>query len=208
MRRYLLRGGIGTLLLVAALTAAPARVLASCQPLDFATVPRSPETAVFAGTVTGLQADHVFMRIEAWFVGANPVDAAEIVGGRGSSEPGVITSVDWTPAVGEQYVVVAERQAPNGFVTKPCQQVRAVPEVVDRATAILGSPQPPPFDTPAPAAVTPSPEGTAIPAHDVDGSGSPASGAAGSLLWAAIAAITGLLAFGTYRQWRRRRRSG
>lgn len=208
MRRHLPRRGIGTLLLLAALTAAPAEVLASCQPLDFATVPRTPETAVFAGTVTGLKEDHVFMRVEAWFVGDNPVDAAEIVGGRGSSDPGVITSVDWTPAVGEQYVVVAERQAPNGFLTKPCQQVRAVREVVDRASAILGSPQPPPFDTPAPAAATPSLEGTANPAREIDGSGSPAGGAAGSSVWAAIAAIAGLLAFGTYRQWRRRRRSG
>ena len=148
------------------------------------------------------------MRIEAWFVCANPVDAAEIVGGRGSSDPGVITSVDWTPAVGEQYLVVAERQAPNGFVTKACQQVRAVPEVVDRATAILGSPQPPPFVTPSPAAVTPSPQGTASPANNVSSGGSPADGATGSWLWAAVAAIAGLLAFGTYRQWRRRRRSG
>lgn len=185
MHRLIRRGLLGALLLfVGVASAVPGPVHASCMLLDLATIARTQETAVFAGTVTGIQADHVFMRVEAWFVGADPVGDAEIIGGRGSNDPGVVTSVDWTPAVGERYLVVAERKAPGGFVTKPCQQTALTPDLVARATTILGAPILPPFATvgpPAtsasPALTTPSPGFTSRPTSTgTDGSSPTGSG--------------------------------
>lgn len=190
MPRLIRRGLLGALLFfVGVASAAPRPVHASCRLLDLATIARTQATAVFAGTVTGIRADHVFMRVEAWFVGADPVGDAEIIGGRGSNDPGVITSVDWTPAVGEQYLVVAERKAPGGFVTKPCQQTAVTPDLVARATTILGAPilgapilppfatVGPPATSDSPALTTPSPSFTSRPTSTgPDGSSPTGSG--------------------------------
>lgn len=126
----------------------PARVLASCLQLDLASIPRTDSTAVFAGTVLREQAGHVFMRVDAWFLGADPVEAAEVVGGKGSNDPGVITSVDWTPQAGESYLIVAERAAQQGFATKPCQQIAVDPAVLQEASSVFGAPLQPPFTQP------------------------------------------------------------
>lgn len=135
----------------------PARVLASCQQLDLASLPRTDSTAVFAGTVLREQAGHVFMRVDTWFLGADPVEAAEVVGGRGSNDPGVITSVDWTPQPGESYLVVAERAAQLGFATKPCQQIAVDPAVLQQASSVFGAALQPPFAQPgSPAASSPT----------------------------------------------------
>lgn len=123
----------------------PARVLASCLQLDLASIPRTDSTAVFAGTVLREEAGHVFMRVDVWFLGADPVEAAEVVGGKGSNDPGVITSVDWTPQAGESYLIVAERAALQGFTTKPCQQIAVDPAVLQQATSVFGAPLQPPF---------------------------------------------------------------
>lgn len=135
----------------------PARVLASCLQLDLASIPRTDSTTVFAGTVLREQAGHVFMRVDAWFLGADPVEAAEVVGGRGSNDPGVITSVDWTPQAGESYLIVAERAAQRGFATQPCQQISVDPAVLQQATTVFGAPLQPPFAQPgSPAAPPPT----------------------------------------------------
>jgi hypothetical protein len=135
----------------------PARVLASCLQLDLASIPRTDSTAVFAGTVLREEAGHVFMRVDVWFLGADPVEAAEVVGGKGSNDPGVITSVDWTPQAGESYLIVAERAAQQGFTTKPCQQIAVDPAVLQQATSVFGAPLQPPFAQPgSPAASSPT----------------------------------------------------
>lgn len=133
----------------------PARVLASCAQLDLASIPRTDSTAVFAGTVLREQAGHVFMRVDAWFFGADPVEAAEVVGGKGSNDPGVITSVDWTPQAGESYLIVAERAAQQGFATKPCQQIAVDPAVLQQASSVFGAPLQPPFAQPGSPAASP-----------------------------------------------------
>lgn len=135
---------------------APAQVLASCLPLDLASIPRTDSTAVFAGTVLREQAGHVFMRVDAWFLGAQPVESAEVVGGKGSNDPGVITSVDWTPQVGESYLIVAERAAEQGFATKPCQQVTVDAAVLQQASSVFGTPLRPPFAQPDSSATPPT----------------------------------------------------
>lgn len=127
---------------------APAQVLASCLPLDLASIPRTDSTAVFAGTVLREQAGHVFMRVDAWFLGAQPVESAEVVGGKGSNDPGVITSVDWTPQVGESYLIVAERAGEQGFTTQPCQQIPVDAGVLQQASSVFGTPLRPPFIQP------------------------------------------------------------
>lgn len=137
----------------------PAHAVASCLQLDLASIPRTDSTAVFAGTVLREQAGHVFMRVDAWFLGAQPMESAEVVGGKGSNDPGVITSVDWTPQVGESYLIVAERAAEKGFATKPCQQVAVDAAVLQQASSVFGTPLLPPFAQPD-ASATPSTSGS------------------------------------------------
>jgi len=189
--RKLTRGAlIGPLIFLVALAGAPAPALASCLPLDLGSVQRTEETAIFAGTVTVVQANHVFMHVDAWFVGADPVEDAEIVGG---SDPTVITSADWTPAVGDRYLVVAEREAPNGFVTSACQQTPVGAGVIEGAAAVLGPPQAPPFETPGPA--------------PTDGGASPTSAAIDTAPWLVVlgvAVLSALLALLARRQRGRR----
>lgn len=132
-------------------------MLASCLQLDLASIPRTDSTAVFAGTVVREQAGHVFMHVDAWFLGADPVEGAEVVGGKGSNDPGVITSVDWTPQAGESYLIVAERAAQQGFTTKPCQQIAVDAAVLRQASSVFGAPLQPPFAQPgSPAASSPT----------------------------------------------------
>lgn len=133
---------LSALLVLAIGIVAPGRVLASCAPLDLSSIPRTNSTAVFVGTVVGEQAGHVFMRVDLWFLGPDPVDSAEVVGGR---DPAVITSADWTPRIGERYLVVADRAAEEGFVTKLCQQVAVDQSVLQEAASVFGAPREPPF---------------------------------------------------------------
>jgi hypothetical protein len=129
-------------------TGAP-RVAASCLPLDLAAVQRTEATSVFAGMVTRTEAGHVWVQVEQWFLGKDPVSSAEVIGG---SQPNMITSADWTPSPGERYLVVAERAAPTGFVTRPCLQASATVAILEQAGATFGVPLEAPFAT-----ATPSP---------------------------------------------------
>jgi hypothetical protein len=123
------------------------RVTASCLPLDLAAVQRTEATSVFAGMVTRTEAGHVWVRVEHWFLGRDPVDSAEVIGG---SQPNVITSVDWMPSPGQKYLVVAERAAPTGFVTGPCQQAPADDVILGQAGTVFGVPREGPFATASP----------------------------------------------------------
>lgn len=132
-------------------TGAP-RVAASCLPLDLAAIQRTEATSVFAGTVTRTEAGHVWVQVEHWFLGNDPVNSAEVIGG---SQPNVITSADWLPSPGEKYLVVAERAAPTGFVTRPCQQAPATNVTLEQAGAVFGVPREGPFAT---ATASPGPQ--------------------------------------------------
>jgi hypothetical protein len=139
--------------LVAALAPAGANpVTASCMALDLSAIQRTDATSVFAGMVTRTEAGHVWVQVEQWFLGKEPVESAEVIGG---SQPNMITSADWLPSPGERYLVVAERAAPTGFVTRPCLQAPATVAILQVAGASFGVPREPPFATAAP---SPSPQ--------------------------------------------------
>ena len=175
----------------------PAHVWASCLPLDLASIPRTDSTAIFAGTVLREQAGHVFMRVDAWFLGAQPVESAEVVGGKGSNDPGVITSVDWTPQVGESYLIVAERAAEQGFATKPCQQVAVDAAVMHQASSVFGAPLQPPFAQPGSSATPSASAAPGAPNGDPAATGTTQDSEASWLQpLAAVAVLIGLVAVG------------
>jgi hypothetical protein len=129
-------------------------VAGSCMPLDLAAIQRTEATAIFAGTVTRTEAGHVWVQVEQWFLGKEPVGSAEVIGG---SQPNAITSADWVPSPGEQYLVVAERAAPTGFVTRLCQQTPVSVALLQQAATVFGVPREGPFETPTPGAGEPAP---------------------------------------------------
>lgn len=131
--------------LAAALTAS-VPVAASCLPVQ---VPAADavDTVVVVGTVRGIEGSRTELDVDAWFLGEGPTDTVVVVGGR---DPGVITSVDWTPAAGEQYVVVAAPTISRELETEPCQQQRATPELLSTLLATYGDPWSPPLASPMP----------------------------------------------------------
>lgn len=175
---------------------APAHVLASCLSLDLASIPRTDSTAVFAGTVLREQAGHVFMRVDAWFLGAPAVESAEVIGGKGSNDPGVVTSVDWTPQVGESYLIVADRVAEQGFATKPCQQVAVDPAVLQQASSVFGAPLQPPFVQPGSSATPSRSAAPAAPAGDPAATGNTEDSEAWLQPLAVVAVLVVLVAVG------------
>lgn len=118
---------------------------ASCMPLELRTLPRTADTVVFTGTVLEIDGQRVRMQVEDWFTGRDPRGAVLVVGGRGSSDPTVVTSVDWRPRPGEAYLVVGESGAPGMIVTAACRQAPVSPAKLAEATAVFGEPKHPPF---------------------------------------------------------------
>ena len=84
----------------------------------------------------------MFVRVDLWFLGPDPVESAEVIGGR---DPAVSTSADWTPRIGERYLVVADRATGERFVTKLCQQVAVDQAVLQEAASVFGPPREPPI---------------------------------------------------------------
>ena len=161
-----------TLALSSALTAvAPAA--ASCIPLaDLLPDASSPSAVVFVGTVLGVEQVHTQMNVDSWYVGQSPQDQVIVVGGR---EPGAITSVDWVPAPGERFVVVAEPAGDGSLITASCQQSEPFPELLAELEAHYGDPQLPPFPPASGASLAPlaSPEPTPITSTGSPEPGSP-----------------------------------
>lgn len=158
-----------TLALSAALPSA-GPVAASCQALQ---VPGAdtPDTAVFVGTVRALDPIRTELVVDGWFLGTGPSDVVVVLGGR---DPNVITSADWMPSVGQQYVVGAARTPEGSLVTDLCQQGLLTPELLAVLQATYGDPQLPPFPIPSPSpsawpsaspvvAISPSPGATGPP---------------------------------------------
>lgn len=195
------------LLLLAIGMVAPGRVLASCAPLDLSSIPRTSATAVFVGTVVREQAAHVFLRVDSWFLGPDPVESAEVIGGR---DPAVITSADWTPRIGERYLVVADRAAGEGFITRQCQQVAVDQAVLQEAVSVFGAPRQPLGEAGTPQASSPpvssSPSGRAS-ANGVPTAPNERSGD-GQVVPFAIAAAAAVLLTGGVAWAIRRRRPG
>ncbi|CAN5855933.1 hypothetical protein BH23CHL8_BH23CHL8_30920 [soil metagenome] len=136
----------------ASLFAAP--TAGSCIPLaDLLPEPTAAGPIVFIGTVLEVEDVRTEMIVEEWYLGASPVDRVIVVGGR---DPGAITSVEWTPAPGGRYVVVAEPASDGTAITGPCQQSEPYLELLAALEARYGEPQLSPF--------SPLPEGISSPA--------------------------------------------
>ena len=181
---------LGALLLLVLPTAARA----SCGLLDLASIQQTASTTVFAGTVVREDAGHVFVEIDAWFLGDDPVESAEVVGGR---DPNLVTSADWTPQPGERYLVVAERATVQGFVTKLCQQRGVDDSVLKDASALFGAPQLPPFASPASSPAPAAPSSNSTNPGDAAGSanGDTGTGTGGAATgWETLALAVALLA--------------
>lgn len=131
----------GALAIVAgSLATVPA--LASCIPLqDLLPDPATPATVVFVGTVLGVDGADTQLQVDGWYLGASPASTVVVVGGR---NPEVITSADWMPTTGDQYVVVATRAADGSLTTDLCQQALLDPTLTAALDARYGSPVPPP----------------------------------------------------------------
>ena len=140
----------GLLAALAVALARPAPALASCMPLDLAKIERTSGRVVFAGTVVATEGTATRMRVEQWYLGSDPQDLVVVAGGRGSSEPNVVTSVDWSPQPGQAYLVVAERDASGQLKTEACQQAAATAEGLRQAASVFGEPDVAPFASPGP----------------------------------------------------------
>lgn len=194
--------------LIAVGVAASRTVTASCLPLDLTSIPRTDQTTVFAGTVTAVQSGHVFLNVDAWFLGNDPVGSAEVIGGNGSNEPGVITSVDWAPQPGERWLVVAERAGPQGFDTQPCQQVPIDVGVVQQATKLFGAPLEPPFavsgsgSPSSPPTAAPAASSSALPSASIapENTSSPAAGLVPAAIVGILLLASALAAWGLSRR--------
>jgi hypothetical protein len=159
MRRHTLRSAAlaGTLALSGAIFAGTP-TLASCLPLDtMLPDPSTPGAVVFLGTVSRADALDTDLAVGAWYLGDGPTDLVALTGGR---EIGAITSADWRPQAGEQFVVVAQRAADGSLTTGTCQQSAASPSLLNALLARYGEPQLPPF----PAVLGASPAATSSPA--------------------------------------------
>lgn len=157
-----------TLALPVAFTATP--VAASCIWLaDMLPEPSTPGVVVFVGTVVSSDELTTDLTVESWYLG-EPRAAVQVVGGR---EPDVITSVDWTPSVGESYVVVAQ-VVDEVLVTGTCMQSMPDPGLLDELAAVYGEPELPSagVGSPSPSPVVTSGE-TPLPGSLVHGTPEP-----------------------------------
>ena len=135
-----------TIVIPAALLTSP--VAASCISLaDMLPDPATPGSVVFVGTVVASDELTTDLAVDAWYLGELPEGYVQVVGGR---EPDVITSADWRPANGEQFVVVA-RSLDDTLITGTCMQSMPFPDLLEALTATYGEP------TAAAADVSPGP---------------------------------------------------
>jgi hypothetical protein len=112
---------------------------ASCIPLaELLPDASSESSAVFIGTVFATGDVETDMAVDAWYLGAQPSSEITVVGGR---DPQAITSVEWDPAPGARYVVVAEPLADGLWMTGTCQQSEPYPGLLEALEARYGQPQ-------------------------------------------------------------------
>ena len=137
MRPRSVRAGLLAAILALPLAFVATPVAASCIPLaDLLPEPSTPDAVVFVGTVVSSGELTTDLTGESWYFG-EPRALVQVVGGR---EPDAITSVDWTPSVGERYVVVAQ-VVDDILVTGTCMQSMPYPELLDQLASLYGEPE-------------------------------------------------------------------
>ncbi len=116
---------------------------ASCVPLDMLLPDAAtPGAIVFIGTVTATDPTSTQLLVDGWYLGDGPTDMVVVEGGR---QPGTITSVDWVPASGERFVVLAERIEGGALITGTCEQSAVIQPLLEVLQTRYGDPELPPF---------------------------------------------------------------
>ncbi|MBA3779545.1 MAG: hypothetical protein H0X16_09665 [Chloroflexi bacterium] len=125
----------------------PAPTLASCG----VSFDDEPGVVVFAGTVDEVdpaRAGTARMLVDQWFAGDRPTDSVVVTGAVASNDLGVVSSVDWTPRAGENYLIVGRWDSSGALVSHPCQQMPVTARKLDEARAVFGEPLEAPFASP------------------------------------------------------------
>lgn len=128
---------VGTMVVAAALPTATPAVASCLLPLQVPP-PGSDDTVVVVGTVVGIEGARTELEVVDWFMGAGPRSTVTVVGGR---DPEVISSADWTPAIGDDYVVVATAGTDGILHTDLCQQRIVTSELLDILHQTYGDPR-------------------------------------------------------------------
>jgi len=127
----------------------PAPTLASCG----VSFDDEPGVVVLAGTVDEVdpaRAGTARMLVDQWFAGDRPSDSVVVTGAVASNDLGVVSSVDWTPRAGENYLIVGRWDSSGALVSHPCQQMPVTAAKLDEARQVFGEPLEAPFASPAP----------------------------------------------------------
>jgi MYXO-CTERM domain-containing protein len=119
-----------------AFVAAPAAAQASCIPPQFQTFAGGTDTVVLEGGIVAVEPNRVIVDALKWW-GTEPTQRVAIQ--RPATDPTVITSVDWTPQVGETWLIVAHRQG-DLLVTGTCEQLAADDVTIGEVRSSLGEP--------------------------------------------------------------------
>lgn len=138
MQRFLpmkLRFGVAVAAIIGLALSVPATSLASCVPPQLKPFAQEPGSVVVAGTVVQVGPQQVAIDVQLWW-GADPRGAVVIQ--RPATDPTVISSTDWDPKPGEQWVVLARRDGP-ALRTSVCDQMLATAASVGEVESSLGA---------------------------------------------------------------------
>ncbi len=133
--------------------AAPAPSLASCVPPQLRPFADEPGSIVVAGTVLQTNPTQVAIDVQLWW-GADPQPTVVIE--RPVTDPTVISSTDWAPQAGEQWVVLARRDR-GALRTSVCDQMPATAASVGEVESSLGAGVVPPSTEPTTGGASPEP---------------------------------------------------
>jgi hypothetical protein len=133
--------------------AAPVTSIASCVPPPLRPFPDEPGAIVVAGTVRETNPQQVALDVQLWW-GADPQPSVAIQ--RPATDPTVISSTDWDPKPGEQWVVLARRDG-NVLRTSVCDQMPATAVSVGEVESSLGPGVVPAAADPTSGGATPDP---------------------------------------------------
>lgn len=142
-KRIAATGSFSLVLAVGSVLSLTGSAAASCVPLDMLLPDAAtPGAIVFVGTVTATDPTRTQLLVDGWYFGDGPTDLVVVEGGR---QPGTITSVDWVPAPGERFVVLAERTEEGALITGTCEQSAVLEPLLGVLQTRYGDPQLPPF---------------------------------------------------------------
>jgi len=127
------------------LVVVPGTALASCISPQFQAFKDSPDTVVLTGSIVAVEPTRVIVDATQWW-GAEPRQRLAIE--RPPADPTVITSIDWNPQAGEQWVIIARRDG-GRFITGGCEQMALDQFAINEVISSLGEPV-----VPQPAAAT------------------------------------------------------